>query len=459
MAKLYIFGIGGTGSRVLRSLTMLMAAGVKLGTDEVVPVIIDPDRANADLTRNISLLNLYTSIRGQLQFTGESRFFGTAVGQAMQNYSLNIDGTNDMTFEQYIGLSSMSTENQALARMLFSERNLGSKMDVGFKGNPNIGSVVLNQIAQALDFQAFANSFQQGDRIFIISSIFGGTGASGFPLLVKTLRHDNAIPNFNIINQAEIGAITILPYFRVERDETSAIESSTFIGKAKSALSYYETNLSRNNSLNALYTIGDDIYNTYDNKEGGVGQKNAAHLIEFMAATAVVDFSNNSFEGTNQNMELGLEDVSGPVTFANFYGDLRDMLYEPLVRFTMMANALADKLKTYTSSDFKAGNEFQAFYKSRCFSEICSFLREYRGWLTELKSNNRSLDLFNLQCGDKPFELVTGVEPKRMFSKFSNYDLLDDRLNGSIVKSLQDASRFMEMFHKATSELVTKKLM
>ena len=28
MAKLYIFGIGGTGSRVLRSLTMLLAAGV-----------------------------------------------------------------------------------------------------------------------------------------------------------------------------------------------------------------------------------------------------------------------------------------------------------------------------------------------------------------------------------------------------------------------------------------------
>ena len=30
MAKLYIFGIGGTGARVLRSFTMMMSAGVNI---------------------------------------------------------------------------------------------------------------------------------------------------------------------------------------------------------------------------------------------------------------------------------------------------------------------------------------------------------------------------------------------------------------------------------------------
>ena len=56
MAKLYIFGIGGTGSRVLRSLTMLLAAGVDTNGYDIVPVIIDPDTSNADLTRNVFLL-------------------------------------------------------------------------------------------------------------------------------------------------------------------------------------------------------------------------------------------------------------------------------------------------------------------------------------------------------------------------------------------------------------------
>lgn len=49
MSKIFIFGIGGTGSRVLRSLTMILATGVKFGADEIVPIIIDPDAANADL--------------------------------------------------------------------------------------------------------------------------------------------------------------------------------------------------------------------------------------------------------------------------------------------------------------------------------------------------------------------------------------------------------------------------
>ena len=54
MSKIFVFGIGGTGSRVLRSLTMMLATGIKFGADEIVPIIIDPDAANADLTRTVS---------------------------------------------------------------------------------------------------------------------------------------------------------------------------------------------------------------------------------------------------------------------------------------------------------------------------------------------------------------------------------------------------------------------
>ena len=66
MSKLYVFGIGGTGSRVLRSLTMMLAAGVKTGQDVIVPVVIDPDSANADLTRTVALMNKYRTIRQSL---------------------------------------------------------------------------------------------------------------------------------------------------------------------------------------------------------------------------------------------------------------------------------------------------------------------------------------------------------------------------------------------------------
>ena len=50
MSKLYVFGIGGTGSRVLKALTMLLSSGVECAADTIVPIIIDPDDSAADKT-------------------------------------------------------------------------------------------------------------------------------------------------------------------------------------------------------------------------------------------------------------------------------------------------------------------------------------------------------------------------------------------------------------------------
>ena len=71
MSKLYVFGIGGTGASVLRSLTHLMAAGVTC-RDTIVPVLIDPDINNGDLTRTISLLQRYVVIRNLLRYDSMS---------------------------------------------------------------------------------------------------------------------------------------------------------------------------------------------------------------------------------------------------------------------------------------------------------------------------------------------------------------------------------------------------
>ena len=246
MPKLYIFAIGGTGSRVLRSLTMLLASGVRLGNDisEIVPIIIDPDRQNGDLTRTVALLNNYMAIQSHLSFNdkNKSTFFRVKVIPALPNFILPIRDTDDRKFSSFLNLPSMSEENQAMMHMLFSEKNLESSMNVGFKGNPNVGSVVLNQIADSDEFANLANTFQDSDRIFVISSIFGGTGAAGFPLLVKTLRSNTSMPNYNLINNANIGAVTVLPYFKVKQNNESEIDSSSFISKAKSALAYYEKN-------------------------------------------------------------------------------------------------------------------------------------------------------------------------------------------------------------------------
>ena len=49
----------------------------------------------------------------------------------------------------------MGKENQAFVNLLFSQKNLDADMTVGFKGNPNMGSVVLNQFSTS---QAFTSA-------------------------------------------------------------------------------------------------------------------------------------------------------------------------------------------------------------------------------------------------------------------------------------------------------------
>lgn len=468
MSKIFVFGIGGTGSRVLRSLAMMLASGVKFGANEIVPIIIDPDAANADLTRTVSLLNNYTAIREALQFdnSNRSRFFRTEIERILPNYTLRINDADDKSFQQFIEYASMSKPNKAMTKMLFSDKNLESSMEVGFKGNPNIGSVVLNQIAYSEDFYDFANSFSDGDRIFIISSIFGGTGASGFPLLLKTLREGKNFPNYELINEATIGAVTILPYFKLKLNDESEIDSSTFISKTKSALAYYENNISRHDnisrhaSIDALYYLADDVVNTYDNHEGGSAQQNAAHLIEFLGATAIVDFSKSKFD-TPANMELGIKDTAGSVSFDLFYRKMYDMLYYPLVQFTMTANALTHKIDFYRSSCFNANKgNFENFYSGAFFNGLKNFFQKYHVWLKEMRDNKRSLDLFNLDCRNKPFDLVTGVKPKRILSKYSDYNLMTDRLNTAVrnCKSKGVEDKFLEMFFLGTEKLVSEKL-
>ena len=59
----YVFFIGGTGARVLRSLTMLMASGASINPgDKIVPIIIDYDLQNGDLEKAKDLLNRYSSL-------------------------------------------------------------------------------------------------------------------------------------------------------------------------------------------------------------------------------------------------------------------------------------------------------------------------------------------------------------------------------------------------------------
>lgn len=462
MGKLYIFGIGGTGSRVLKSLTMLLASGVKCGVDTIVPIIIDPDDSAADLTRTVESMRRYSEVRTSLTFSNanKSRFFYTKIEQTLQNYRLPLKNTRDIKFKEYMSVSTMSKANEALINMLFSQKNLESNMKVGFKGNPNIGSVVLNQFSDSQEFRSFANDFQQDDKIFIISSIFGGTGASGFPLLAKTLRSDDSIPNYALVNKAQIGAISVLPYFGVKQDDSSDIDSGTFISKTKSALSYYLENISENNTVDSLYYIADDIHNQYNNCEGGSGQKNNAHIIELISALAIIDFSFSTYQGETIHKEFGLEKESLEVIFEDFGGETRSLIQGPLTQFLLFCNYFRQVSSTiYESQTWaKDGKCDSAFFHSQFVKAVRTFQNDFIEWLGEMDDNKRKLSLFELANTSKAFHIVKGKEPKKLLNLSSDYSLFDNFLNKHKENTPPNKNQyFVELFYAATKELIGKK--
>lgn len=463
MSKLYIFGIGGTGSRVIKSLTMLLAAGVKCEADTIVPIIIDPDDSAADLTRTVLSMQHYDNIRKKLEFTNASKnqFFKTEIAQSVQNFRLPLNNTRDVKFRDYMSVDTLSDGQKALVNMLFSQKNLDSNMKVGFKGNPNIGSVVLNQFSDSQAFKDFANNFQQGDKIFIISSIFGGTGASGFPLLAKTLRSNNTIPNYALINAAQIGAVSVLPYFGVKQDDSSEVDSGTFISKTKSALSYYYSNISNNQTVNALYYLADDVRNQYDNCEGGVGQKNNAHLIELIAALAILDFAEGDYSEGITHKEFGLEKDSQEVILGDFGSETQTLLQGPITQFLLFCKYMKEECgKQYGTQSWAKLIKFDsAFLHSQFIKEVSAMQHDFIGWLSEMDDNKRRFspfELSNTKIG--LFEIVKGKIPKKLMTLKSNYALYDDVLNKqSVSAASKKEQQFMELFYKATNELVDKK--
>lgn len=485
MSKIYVFGIGGTGARVIRSLTMLLASGVKLGEniDTVIPVIIDQDRSNGDLTRTIALLKTYKSLHDQLKFgrNSKSEFFKTNIDDLNTSFRMQVADVADKDFQSYIKYLNLDTRNKALVSLLFSKKNLEARMDVGFKGNPNMGSVVLNNFSTEADndLGSILESFQSGDKIFIISSIFGGTGAAGFPLLLKTLRQaqSSQLPSAALVANAPIGAITVLPYFGVQHDEDSEINMDSFMSKAKAALSYYRDNL----NTDVLYYISDKLSQNYDNHEGDSAQRNNAHFVEMVAALSIIDFCKNNVQhdGSKSFKEFGFNEDKPVVSIRTLADSTRALVGKPLISMFIFEKFYKEHLKntwenawakdfSYADDD-NEGKMDSTVMSHDFFVKLTKFLKDFDNeWLREMANNSRAFKPFNLETsGENIFNSIDGYEPKKtgfwgkLTSKnLDGYEAIDNAIadiSNDLHKKLPMYDYFMDVHWQAINKVLKSK--
>jgi hypothetical protein len=484
----FVFGIGGTGARVVRSLTMLLAAGAKLNdTNKIIPIIIDVDADNADTSRALAALKTYKYIREHgYSHTEEIRegFFSTNLNTLSSitsdnHFAEGLDDSFQLQFEnleksfieyldpkgELVGDINMDLLEALYDNSDFNDPNteLNLKLNQGFKGNPNIGSVVFNNLANTREFKFVLKSIGEHDRIFIVSSIFGGTGSSGFPQLVKLLQQEEKLRG------NKYGALTVMPYFNVTDDTNSAINSDLFNSKTEAALTYYLKYLS--GKINCFYQLWDRPLKQYENKQGGIEQKNSAHLIELIGATAIIDFVNkpdSSFasKGQTQYFDFGIKKEDQVIDIRHFFPSTAKTIMEPLTLLTYAMKIYLEEIPDLRNEAFyKELNLGDKYSSSPFYQSLTAFFSvHYKNWLMEMSGNERTFQPFNLNQDLNAMVREKPIEVKKILGLVTNGGISDSylkaelgKLEDELKKSIPDQDkRFFKLLNRIAMECYKK---
>lgn len=303
MPKNVLIGIGGTGSRVIESVVHLCAAGY--GPDKLNVFIIDPDAGNGNLTRTKTLIAEYTELREKFQRVKGNQCFNTEIVIPPNDKLIwSIFEERGYTLGKYINYDNIKKNDPNLADLasiLFSKKELATGLNEGFRGHPSIGAVVMSdppmdEYPFKLLWDDIASLHANELRVFLVGSIFGGTGAAGFP----TLGSEQLI-KFNEQKQAKLaggkskvllGGALILPYFSFSTDEASSepmfVTPNDFPIATKAALQYYND---KQLGFDQYYFIGDSLSQKVGEFSAGSStQENFPHYIEAVSAFASFDF-------------------------------------------------------------------------------------------------------------------------------------------------------------------------
>lgn len=295
----YVIGIGGTGAKCVEAFVCLLGAGLLKDNSDVKVLFIDVDSTCGNLERSIELVKNYKEVQefAKIANDNNSGIFKNKIDFKSEKDLKWIPVSNDnVAFENIIEINTLESqcpEKALLFKSLFTEQERTTKLKVGFRGHPNIGSGIMSLTIEQLKeggYFAPIEDNEQNVRVFIFGSAYGGTGAAGFPTVAKWLSDS--------FKDTKIGGTLVLPYFTFEKntDEKEKNEMqakvSEFLLNTKAALLHY-ANSEQLTFLDRLYLVGNEEFSEVGKFSlGSNTQKNRAHYVEMIAALSAFDFFN-----------------------------------------------------------------------------------------------------------------------------------------------------------------------
>lgn len=336
--KNFCYCIGGTGTRVAEVAGHLCAMNM-VGEQDITFIIVDKDAECGGTKKAKDLLDTVTALSDVSKHSdtalvrsgnNKKEFCKSLLeveswdfSEVMKDLSSATDGGSALN----VSLTE-SDEDKVLLSAFYSYSEQKRDTSQGFYGHPSIGALVFKHMAQkgnwknmtpenftvnSNDVAAPIKNFLSQNannvaKIFIIGSIFGGTGASIFSNLAHHIR--NSVPS-DYSNRTFISGVLLLPYFAFASNSGDLIDPKEFYAKSKVALEQYhnDKNLMRKNgqgSFDSLYLCGQDpLHFTARNyAHGGKGQKNYFDFVDVAAAYAMTSFFNVKINNGNGTFNL-----------------------------------------------------------------------------------------------------------------------------------------------------------
>lgn len=321
MSKNIVIGIGGTGAKVVEAIIHCTALG--LGPSNLTVGLVDQDKSNGNVSRTQETLEAVSRARKQWRTSGSPHFVGDGdlLKAKIEALGEGLWVPHHKAQASLVQILGFLGNDEAALDLLFAKGPLEQEMrlDEGYRGRAHIGSAAITSAAADnpkfwRDLGEEIANAKGGDevRILLVGSVFGGTGAAGFPTISRLVRR--VIETAQIDSNIQLGGVLMLPYFRFSAPEDAAANvarTEDLLPQTRGALRYYHSLFEREKVFDELFLVGWNPSFDLGYHEPGTGQqRNPALLPELFAALGGARFFNPNYSPTGQMLVSARETSS-----------------------------------------------------------------------------------------------------------------------------------------------------
>jgi hypothetical protein len=398
-SNIFVIGIGGTGMRCIEAFTHLCAIGM-FDKRDVHLLALDTDKDNGNFTRLKNLKEAYLKTKGVNK--KHEAHADTFFSANLKYYQFSPDYSRLSTFNalyNYGDTKFSNPDEAAIADLLLTDNAKEFDLKHGYRAQTHLGSMLMyHSIIDDVkhndrsDLRRFISelitaSSSGAPRVFILGSVFGGTGASSIPIIPKAIREAAALISdaTDIEKNAYFGATLLTSYFSFplpndkEKQEQKVIATSDkFALNSQAAMMFYEADETVKKTYQKFYMMGTEGNEWQPSKvkdktiTGGENQENDCHYIEMLAAFAAYHFFNSPEEGTDNAQLAGLNDLKNENKVEYLYRTFNDNGKIDFTDFvgSEQKEALAKKFGLFTALSYLVLLDNYAFFDQAQTGEL-----------------------------------------------------------------------------------------